>query len=96
MYRLQWEAKQESKQQLTSSTSSAKSTGFFQLDDSWGDDSVGTEWATEPSPSKKSHLDTEQLAEQVQKEKQPDFEQILEPYLIEFDAEDLSKMYVNV
>lgn len=83
VFRLQWEVKDA----LTeSSKRKSGENGIFEQQDDWGtgDDDWGV---GAPSPPKKAHIEENvKITDGVQ------FEALLETYLVEFEAEDLSKI----
>ena len=90
VFRLQWEAKGESSAEVAPTNNE-----FFEQQVAWGDETEGNgddTWES-ATPSKKAHVETtDDSVSAVVDTPKVAFEQLLEPYFVEFEAEDLSKM----
>ncbi len=78
--RLQWKVNEKS--------DSGRITDVFEQNDDWGDGKEGEvceDWIA-PSSPKKTKFTISESTETLS------FEQLLEPYLVEFEAEDLEKL----
>ena len=90
LFRLQWEAKGQS-----SVEAAPTNNEFFEQQVAWGDQTEGNgddTWES-ATPSKKAHVETtDGSVSAVVDTPKVAFKQLLEPYFVEFEAEDLSKM----
>ncbi|XP_075251645.1 programmed cell death protein 2-like [Convolutriloba macropyga] len=90
LFRLQWEAKGQS-----SVEAAPTNNEFFEQQVAWGDQTEGNgddTWES-ATPSKKAHVETtDGSVSAVVDTPKVAFKQLLEPYFVEFEAEDLSKI----